>query len=116
MQSIKVRFYTLGAALLTALGMALAAAFVPRQPPAPSATTVLPATSEQPVAQPAFPYIVRDFNGKIAVYHSPDATVPQYITDFDTAALPQHDRELLEKGVGLRSEEELQMLLEDYGS
>lgn len=116
MQSIKVRFYTLGAALFTALGMALAAAFVPHSAPAPAPSAVLPASNGQAVAEPAYPYTVRDFNGKIAVYQASNTTVPQYITDFDTAALPQHDRDLLQKGIGLHSQEELQMLLEDYSS
>ena len=45
-----------------------------------------------------------------------EARTPQYVTDFDTAVLPQQDREMLKEGIGLRNEEELQMLLEDYGS
>lgn len=125
MKSIKVRFFTLGGGLCAALALTLAAALTPRpapakpapQPPDPVAQAAgLPTETIQPVEQAVYRYVARDYNGKIAIYPSAQAALPQYVTDFDTAALPQRDRELLQQGIGLRDEQELQMLLEDYGS
>lgn len=126
MKSIKARLFTLGGGLCAALAMALAAALSPRpaalQPADPSASApapqapALPTENIQPVEQAVYRYVARDYNGKIAIYPSAQAVQPQYVTDFDTASLPQRDRELLQQGIGLRDEQELQMLLEDYGS
>ena len=123
MKSVKTRFFALGVGLCAAFAMTLAAAFVPQSHPAPAlepepqaAPPTWPAENIQPVEQAVYRYVARDYNGKIAIYPSAQAVKPQYVTDFDTAALPQRDRELLQQGIGLRDEEELQMLLEDYGS
>ena len=123
MKSVRTRLFALCAGLCAAFSMALAAAFVPQSQPAPArepepkaAPPSLPAENIQPVEQAVYRYVARDYNGKIAIYPSAQALQPQYVTDFDTSALPQRDRELLQQGIGLRDEEELQMLLEDYGS
>lgn len=123
MKSVKARLFALGGGLCAAFAMALAAAFVPQNRPGPAPAPDLqapapdlPAENIQPVEQAVYRYVARDYNGKIAIYPSAQALQPQYVTDFDTAALPQRDRELLQQGIGLRDEEELQMLLEDYGS
>ena len=119
MASIQLRLATLGISMFAALGMGIAAVTLgaPEPPvePQPMATQI-DNPQQVPVPQPSYRFIVRDFAGKIAVYQANQSATPQYITDFDTAALPLQDREDLKKGIGVANDEELQMLLEDYGS
>ena len=115
MRSIKVRYAALSAAILAALGLALAAIFLPGKP-AQAQSPVQSADYQQQEPVPPYRYIMKEYQGKIAIYSSLDQQRPQYVTDFDTSALPASERQMLERGVGLRTEEEHQMLLEDISS
>ena len=115
MRSIKVRYAALSAAILAALGLALAAIFLPGKP-AQAQSPVQSADYQQQEPVTPYRYIMKEYQGKIAIYSSLDQQRPQYVTDFDTLALPAYDRQMLERGIGLRTEEELQMLLEDFSS
>ena len=61
-------------------------------------------------------YVLRDCGGNVAVYDAASLRIPLRVTDIETAYLRQTDRELLEQGLAVSSEEELLMLLEDLGS
>ena len=119
MTAAKSRFFILGGLVSVSLAMGMAALVSSRPEGASPLQTVSHQSQKvevQPVEKALYQYVVRDYQGKIAVYSSMEAQTPQYVTDFDTAVLPRQDREMLKEGIGLRNEEELQVLLEDYGS
>ena len=119
MTAAKSRFFILGGLISVSLAMGMAALVSSRPEEASPLQTVSHQSQKvevQPVEKALYQYVVRDYQGKIAVYSSMESLTPQYVTDFDTAVLPLKDREMLKEGIGLRNQEELQMLLEDYGS
>ena len=97
MRSIKVRYAALSAAILAALGLALAAIFLPGKP-AQAQSPVQSADYQQQEPVPPYRYIMKEYQGKIAIYSSLDQQRPQYVTDFDTLALPTYDRQMLGAG------------------
>ena len=60
-------------------------------------------------------YILGEHEGKLAVL-SPDKTIIYRIFDVYINTLPVYDRELLNNGIKVKSEEELNSLVEDYNS
>lgn len=71
----------------------------------------IPQTSR--VAQPTSPYILREFEGRLAVYFN-DEPNPQKVFDVYTSTLPPYDRGQLQQGVAINSYEELVQRIEDY--
>lgn len=72
-------------------------------------------TRENPYIPPIDYYTVTEYQGKIAVFKNSE-TIPIDIYDSYVSVLPQHDRELLEKGIRTESTSELQKIIEDYTS
>ena len=60
-------------------------------------------------------YILKEYNGKIAVYSS-NSKKPIEITNASTAKLPKSDQEALKDGIKAESKKELNRLLEDFCS
>lgn len=60
-------------------------------------------------------YILKNYNGKIAVYES-SSEKPIKITDTDISKLPKEDQAQLKLGIKAKSKSELNRLLEDYCS
>ena len=60
-------------------------------------------------------YILKEYNGKIAVYSS-NSDKPIEITHASTAKLPKSDQEALKDGIKAESKKELNRLLEDFCS
>lgn len=60
-------------------------------------------------------YTLSEYKGKIAVFKNQES-IPIDIYDVYVSTLPQHDRNLLEKGIRIETTEELQRLIEDYTS
>lgn len=63
-------------------------------------------------------YMLKDYFGKIAIYKvypSGESTLMS-IVDIDINSLPEKDREHLQKGIGVTTEEEMLQLIEDYMS
>ena len=60
-------------------------------------------------------YILKEYNGKIAVYSS-NSDKPREITNASTAKLPKNDQEALKDGIKAESKKELNRLLEDFCS
>ncbi len=58
-------------------------------------------------------FILKDYNGKIAVFTEEDAN-PIKILDTDTASLPSKDTEALKTGIRVGTKEELYRLIEDF--
>ena len=76
----------------------------------------VPAATPQPVETAPVPaYLVRELNGCIAVFSGDGADLLRR-TDYPAAALPLADRQGLEAGIPVDSDEALAMLLEDYQS
>lgn len=61
-------------------------------------------------------YIVKDFNGNVAVFSKNVMDHPFRVTNVYTKSLPAKDRAMLESGVEAENEGELNELLEDLGS
>ena len=84
------------------------------QPIAASETKAAEETGEEP--QKEGKYIMKLYNGSLAVFDAKKPDTPQYITGIDERTLRDADRKAFEKGVLVYSDEELASLLEDYGS
>lgn len=61
-------------------------------------------------------FVLRDYEGYVAVYVENDSTRPMTVTDIPISTLRELDKKLLETGLKLYSKERLIMTLEDLGS
>lgn len=61
-------------------------------------------------------YVLRDYEGYVAVFVENDPSCPMTVTDIQTSTLRQVDRDTLQTGLKIRSQERLIMILEDLGS
>lgn len=75
----------------------------------------VPPTVEPKISSNILTYTVKDFNGNIAVFSSA-GDKPMKIIDVNTASLPKADQEMLLKGIIVKSQLELNGLLEDLCS
>jgi len=83
----------------------------PKQMPEPSIVDVyapLPNEYEQ------VGYILRIYDGFLAVFHQDNPHVPYYKTDVHADTLPVYDRMQLESGITVDDRVSLQKLLDDY--
>ena len=92
--------------------------------PAPAGSETPPSSAEQSLAAQAVPnlpaqnYLLQDKGGRVAVYRcdadgTPGALVT--ITEIYTNLLPENDVLRIKRGILVRSERELDLLLEDLG-
>lgn len=58
-------------------------------------------------------YTVSEYQGKIAVFKNKDK-IPFEIYESYVETFPEHDRELLKKGIRVETAEDLQKVIEDY--
>ncbi|MDP4119883.1 MAG: BofC C-terminal domain-containing protein [Bacillota bacterium] len=65
--------------------------------------------------QQAISYIVKDYNGKIAVFEE-GQTEPFKVTNVPTNSLPKVDQNALKKGIKVKGQKELIKILQDYCS
>jgi hypothetical protein len=61
-------------------------------------------------------YVLRIYDGRIAVYHGEFPDAPTIETEIEAAGLREVDRIQLERGIGVKTYEEVLQLLEDFGS
>ena len=61
-------------------------------------------------------YVLRDYEGFVAIFVENDPTCPMTVTDIQVSTLRELDKILLETGMKLYSRERLMMTLEDLGS
>lgn len=61
-------------------------------------------------------YVLREYEGYVAIYVENDPSCPMTVTDIQVSTLRELDRTLLETGIKLYSRERLMMTLEDLGS
>lgn len=73
---------------------------------------VLPAV--QAAGSPA--YELRTWEGCVAVFCPPDASIPDTVTDIRVRDLPPADRQALAAGVAADDRDQVVRLLEDYGA
>ncbi|MDR3552071.1 MAG: BofC C-terminal domain-containing protein [Clostridia bacterium] len=97
------------ASLLTVATIVPAAVLLPRRAAAAHVTS--PASSSATQSG----YIVRDYNGKVAVF-SAQGGEPQQVLDVYTSTLPQEARLQLQAGIHVGTRDELLALLENYSS
>ena len=61
-------------------------------------------------------YVLREYEGYVAIYVENDPACPMTVTDIQVSTLRELDKTLLETGIKLYSRERLMMTLEDLGS
>ena len=61
-------------------------------------------------------YLVREYEGMVAVFLPRQLFGPKYVTGIRVDSLPQADREALADGIPVYSDAQLTALLQDYGS
>ncbi len=66
-------------------------------------------------AAPEHDYILKEENGKLAVYATGENR-PRQVLEVYTATLPEYDQRLLKQGLPIKDYEELLKRLEDYSS
>lgn len=59
--------------------------------------------------------IVREYNGRIGVFKG-ESSVPYRVIDYDVSLLSEFDREQLQEGVVMETEEELRQFIEDIAT
>ena len=62
----------------------------------------------------SFRYTVKNYNGKVAVFNFGDDSYPVEILDCPINSLPESEKEKLNKGINIFSEQELQEIIEAY--
>lgn len=77
--------------------------------------TGLKFTEQFPSSDTPPEYILREYNGKTAVFEK-GRELPVFIEDIFIDNLPEKDRKALREGIILSSPEELQSLIEDFSS
>lgn len=81
--------------------------------------TTFPAPKEHPIISQkksqelSYLYIIKEQEGKIAVFEK-DKKTPITVTDVFVDSLPEEDITQIKKGVYVKTKEELDTLLEDY--
>lgn len=61
-------------------------------------------------------YVLREYEGYVAVYVENDPSLPMTITDIHVGTLRDIDRQSLQTGLKIKSHERLLTILEDLGS
>lgn len=61
-------------------------------------------------------YVLREYDGCVAVFASVGDTSPMTLTDIEVGTLRDADRQILSTGLAVADREELLTLLEDLGS
>lgn len=61
-------------------------------------------------------YVLREYEGYVAVFVENDPSLPMTITDISVSTLRDIDRQSLQTGLKIKSHERLLMILEDLGS
>lgn len=69
--------------------------------------------SEPQTRTPEYQYLLKEYNGKLAVYFSNSQT-PETVFDLYLSTLPEYDRGQLRLGVPVKDYEELVKRIEDY--
>ena len=77
--------------------------------PHSAAPSAAPAAGRQAI------FLVKAYEGKIGIYHVGEAK-PFRILNVQVSSLPAADQQLLRSGISLQSSDQLQAVLEDYGS
>lgn len=60
-------------------------------------------------------FVLKEYEGKLGLFRG-DAATPYQTLDFDVDYLGEYDRELLKQGIGVDTQRELEILIEDYTS
>ncbi len=82
----------------------------------PKDSSVVSAEKEPPEKIPsAQKYCVKEYKGNIAVFES-GSDMPLKTTGVSVSELPPEDRKLLEKGIMVSGEKDLNIIMEDYCS
>lgn len=61
-------------------------------------------------------YVLRDYEGYVAIFVENDPSCPMTVTDIPVSTLRELDKMLLQTGMKIASRERLMMTLEDLGS
>lgn len=61
-------------------------------------------------------YVLREYEGYVAVFVENDPSRPMTVTDIQVATLREFDQMLLQTGMKVQTHERLVMMLEDLGS
>lgn len=72
--------------------------------------------SDEEGEEPADRYLIRDYDGELAVFTADDQQVPDMLTGIKTATLRNNDRAAVSEGIWVNSLTEVASLLEDLGS
>lgn len=75
-----------------------------------------PSTSQasaDPRQQAQYPYLLRTYQGKLAVFTT-NLAQPDLVFDVYVRTLPPYDKQQLDKGIRVESYEKLTKLVEDY--
>lgn len=72
--------------------------------------------SEADSSQPDYAYIMREYEGRIAIFSADNDTEPEMVLDTMVKFLPDTDQGQMREGIKVRDYKELVSLIEDYVS
>lgn len=78
-----------------------------------NAEVVFSETTE--IIEEAIGYVLKEYEGKLALFRE-NSEKPYKKLDVDTSTLTDYDKELIRQGIAVKTEKELNALLEDYTS
>ena len=106
MKTRKIPLYLYVTGAITVLSLFISVLFL---------TQDVPAESTAPQTSMEQAYILKDYQGKIALYNR-DAKTPQKVYDVYLMNLPELDQQNLKKGIPVLDQAHLEKLLEDFDS
>ncbi len=113
------RLLVTGVAIVTVVMTAVVATRFPKQasvvPLLEHVSGVPVEESQQAPPQPAYQYLIKEYQGRVAVYNS-GSQEPDMVLDVLVKYLPDYDRQQMQQGIPVNSYNELVSLIEDYTS
>lgn len=74
------------------------------------------AVSAMAASNDSYCYVLRDYEGYVAVFVENEPDLPMTVTDIQVSTLREFDQLLLQTGMKVQTHEKLTMTLEDLGS
>lgn len=75
-----------------------------------------PAATQPTQKEPDYAYIIREYEGRVAVFSAGDDNKPEMVLDLLVKYLPDYDRTQMQEGIRVKDYQELVSRIEDYVS
>lgn len=73
-----------------------------------------PPEEEEPAVEVEYTYLLREYEGRVAIFPYADDSEPEIVLDTLVKFLPDYDRSQMQEGIPVKDYRELVSLIEDY--